>query len=115
MVTRTEFLAKKCERRLGSVTASDGEKHYFRSLNAKEYGAVQSLLAWSNRDPNDWPEYKASHLVAMLTDEAGNQLLTPDDMGAVLELPPMLVDELYEACLDHLAMDGVTVEETKKN
>ena len=113
-ITRSELLTRKCERRCKSVTV-DGEEYYLRSLSAKEYSDVEAVLAFSDKEPRDWFEYKKAMLVAVLADEQGNRLLMPDDADELEDLPPMLVQQLFERAQVFLSDTVDTAEAAKKN
>jgi hypothetical protein len=114
MATRNDLLTRTCERRSKSITVGD-DTYYLRSLTAREWTDVGAILGFSQTPRVDAFEYKAALLVAMLTDEAGNVLLLPEDAERLGDLPPILVETLVNAAQEFLDEDLDSIAMAKKN
>lgn len=101
---------KRNKRRWASTTIM-GRKVELRSMNAKEWGDVQAMIA-----RGDVARGYATMAVHVICDADKNPEFTADDVAWIVELDAADFKAMTGPCLDHCDEEGEpTVEDAAKN
>jgi hypothetical protein len=121
MITRTDILSPPA-RRIVLITLKDGRQAFIRSLNELEYSEYTSY-PWKvtksgtmEMDPKRMSAQKRLLITLSLCNEAGEPLLSRDDMSAIGYLDGAVVVDLVEKIRQHCGFnDEQSMEDAEKN
>lgn len=84
-----------------------------RRIGARDWCNIKAILVFADDRRTAWAEYCAALIVAMLSDEHGNRLLTDDDVDKQADIDPAVFSELVERAQELMTPDSI--EDEKKS